>query len=257
MANWAGGQLISTTVGITNVVNGSRRCPAGNGFGQQPAPGVVQMLFENPALRTVDDRDLRQRAAGRVEDGVDPQPVVRQEHWPLMGQPRIEFRHAQRLDQPRRLEWHHLPRLADGKLVVTAVVHGRRLVPPHPEPKEFVIAAEVEFRAGQPGFRPQAESTGPLEGHARPQRGKARPAERCPVGGKRLDLRVVPVHHFDDLLQASAKAATPAAADWCTAARTVDNWRRSGRTAPSRSATASGVGRRSFVVSCRRSVGSG
>ena len=62
MDNWAGGQSICTTVGITRPLSGSRRCPLATRTGQQPAAGVVQVLLQDPALRAVDDRDLGHRA---------------------------------------------------------------------------------------------------------------------------------------------------------------------------------------------------
>ena len=162
-----------TTVGMTRPLSGSRRCPLATELASnrrrasnrccsriQPCePSMIVTLVTGPpgVSRMV---SIRSRSLGKN---------VRS----LVRQARIELRHAQRLDQPRRLEGQHLPRLAGGELVVAAIVHRRRLVPPHPEPEQFVVAAQVEFRAGDARFRPQPEPPRPLEGHARPQRGES------------------------------------------------------------------------------------
>ena len=172
---------------------------AGDRTGHQPAASVVEMLFENPALRAVEDRDLHRRPLGRVADRVDPEAVVRQ-HRQLLRQAAVELDDAQSLDQPARLERRHLPGLAGGELIVAAVVNRRRLAALHPEPEQFVVAAQIELGPDEAGG-PQAKLLRPLEGDARRERWKPAAADRGVVGRERLNLRAVPIHHVDDLFQ--------------------------------------------------------
>ena len=118
-----------------------------------------------------------------------------------MRQGRVELDHAERLDQPIRLDRDHLPRLAVGELVVAAIVDARRLIAFHPEPKQLIVAAQVDFRPGHGRIAQQPQPPGPLEGHIRPNGREPRHAEPSLRGREGFDPPAVPIDHLDHLFQ--------------------------------------------------------
>ena len=176
--NWATGQLIFTVPGNQRPERGSLAMARGFAADQQYALRVVDFLHQHPALRGIEDRDFRDRPFRRVLDGADFQPAAGQWVRTLMRQRRIERAHAQGVDQPIGLDGHHLPGGAGGELIVAAKIHRVRLAAVDPEPEQRIVAAQIEFRAGQPVGGVQAEVHGTLKGDVRPQRRNC-PARRA------------------------------------------------------------------------------
>ena len=199
MENWAEGTSIRTEVGITRRVAGSRRWPLAVETARSrpwasytccskihPRPASMIVLFVVGPL-------------GVSPRGTDFQAVAGQGERALIGEARIEFRGPQRLHQPVRLDGQPGPRRASGELVVATEVNGRLLIAANPEPKQFVIAAQVEFRPGDARPRAEPQSPGTLEGKARPQSRLARRTEHRLVRHEGVDLRVVAIDGLDHL----------------------------------------------------------
>ena len=67
------------------------------------------------------------------------------------------------------------------------------------KPKQLVVAAQVDFRTGQPRGARIPQPSGPLEDHAGRQRRHPGNAQCGLVGGERLDAGVVLVDGLDHL----------------------------------------------------------
>ena len=161
--SWAGGTEIRTAVGMASR-QGIATIALGNRAGQQAAVDVVDILLEDIRPHGVDPRDLRRGAVGRFPHARIPGGQARSTGAEpgRAGGDRVPPRPGP--DEPLGLDGDHLPRRAGGELVVAAEEDGRRLVSPHPEPEQLVVAAQVDFRTGQPrGATRNPQPSGPLK----------------------------------------------------------------------------------------------
>ena len=170
---------------------------------------VIFVTGPSGVLRMV---SIRSRSLGR--DG------------PLVRQRRIELRHAQRLDQPRRLEGRHLPcrgwrRTARGGSSTWPAAGSAS-----PRTRTDRRCCPGRVRCRQPVSARRRNRRGRWKATLALSEGKPRPLIDAWLRRERLDLPAVAVDHVDHLLQRGRRAARPAAADWCTAGASAGNWRR-------------------------------